>query len=102
MVGVDPERLSARESVDGRPLSGREGGRKVHRFVCGGYSQRSSGLVIWSKLCQILTNLVGNALKFTPRRGRVTVDALAEAGGTTLSVQDTGPGIGVEDQKENI
>lgn len=43
---------------------------------------------------RVLMNLIGNALKFTPRGGKVMVRiAAAEAGLTEFSVQDTGPGI---------
>ena len=43
---------------------------------------------------QIVLNLLSNALKFTPKGGRITVRVAAtDAGGQTLSVRDTGPGI---------
>jgi signal transduction histidine kinase/CheY-like chemotaxis protein len=42
---------------------------------------------------QVLLNLVGNAVKFTPRRGRVVVTATADAGVCKVSIRDTGPGI---------
>lgn len=49
-------------------------------------------------LRQICLNLMSNALKFTPRGGRVTLSVLATAhGGQLLSVRDTGPGIPAEE-----
>jgi two-component system cell cycle sensor histidine kinase PleC len=43
---------------------------------------------------QICLNLMSNALKFTPRGGRITLSVFANAdGGQTLVVKDTGPGI---------
>ncbi|HEY0267010.1 MAG TPA: HAMP domain-containing sensor histidine kinase [Rhizomicrobium sp.] len=47
---------------------------------------------------QILINLVGNAIKFTPAGGRVEVrGAAAEGGGYTLFVQDSGIGMTEDD-----
>jgi two-component system sensor histidine kinase BaeS len=45
------------------------------------------------RLRQVLVNLVGNALRYTPPGGRVTVTALASAGTAVLTVHDTGVGI---------
>jgi PAS domain S-box-containing protein len=42
---------------------------------------------------RLLHNLTANALKFTPRGGRVTVQAAAHGGQLELAVQDDGPGI---------
>ena len=51
------------------------------------------------KLQQILFNLINNAVKFTPQRGRVEIKAeKAGASHAKLSVADTGPGIAPEDQ----
>jgi len=45
---------------------------------------------------QVLTNLLDNSLRYTPRGGRITFRSRAEADGVLLSVSDTGPGISSE------
>jgi cell cycle sensor histidine kinase DivJ len=48
-------------------------------------------------LNQILLNLLSNAIRFTDRRGKVTIGGRAEAGGITFVVEDNGVGINDED-----
>jgi PAS domain S-box-containing protein len=49
------------------------------------------------QLKDVLRNLIGNAIKFTPGGGQVTCRAQAENGHLVLSVSDTGMGIPAED-----
>ena len=49
------------------------------------------------RMLQVLANLLGNAVKFTPRGGRILVAAERQEGVLSLSVSDTGPGIPGED-----
>ncbi|MGA8145860.1 MAG: PAS domain S-box protein [Candidatus Acidiferrales bacterium] len=48
---------------------------------------------------QVLMNLVGNAVKFTPEGGRITLDARLEDGKACINVTDNGPGIPPEEKK---
>jgi PAS domain S-box-containing protein len=49
-----------------------------------------------ARLLQVLSNLVGNALKFTPRGGEVRIGAEAAGELVRVWVSDTGPGIDPE------
>lgn len=51
------------------------------------------------KLRQALDNLVANALKFTPRGGRVRVRAWQEGRETFFEIADSGPGVSESDQE---
>jgi signal transduction histidine kinase len=51
------------------------------------------------RILQVLSNLVGNAMKFSPPGGTVTVEATVRAEELELSVQDEGPGIAPADRE---
>jgi two-component system, OmpR family, sensor histidine kinase BaeS len=52
-----------------------------------------------TRMAQALGNLVGNALKFTPPGGRVTLSCEADERQICFSVADTGMGIAPQDQR---
>jgi len=49
------------------------------------------------KVRQILMNLLDNAVKYTPEKGEIVVEASPFSGGVQVKVQDTGIGIPEED-----
>jgi signal transduction histidine kinase len=51
------------------------------------------------RLGQLLDNLISNALKFTPRDGRVTVRTGWKGDAVFVEVEDTGMGISADDQE---
>jgi PAS domain S-box-containing protein len=53
------------------------------------------------RIQQVISNLVGNAIKFTPSGGRITVAARGDDGDVVFSVADTGSGI-AEDQLPKV
>ncbi|GEM_PF-849383 len=50
------------------------------------------------RLTQILTNLLSNAHKYTPRQGRITVSARVDGEQVRIDVQDTGVGLTADEQ----
>tara|TARA_R110002072_G_scaffold25443_2_gene84978 strand:- start:40857 stop:42065 length:1209 start_codon:yes stop_codon:yes gene_type:complete len=52
------------------------------------------------QLERVLTNLVSNAVKYTPSGGQVDVVAAAESTGVTIAVRDTGTGLSKDQLSE--
>jgi two-component system sensor histidine kinase GlrK len=50
------------------------------------------------RIHQVFRNLVGNAVKFTPEKGRIVIDAMVKDGVVQVVVHDTGVGI----KEENL
>lgn len=51
------------------------------------------------RLIQVLSNLIGNAVKFASKGGAVRVRAWVEAGEFRFAVSDNGPGIAADEQQ---
>ena len=49
------------------------------------------------RMIQVLTNLVGNALRYTPDGGEITLSVFGEKDHVVIEVQDTGSGISSDD-----
>jgi len=63
-----------------------------------------SGTVVQAdeeRVLQLIDNLVGNALKFTPSGGRVSIAGYVDDGEVRIAVADTGPGI-AEEQRSRL
>jgi signal transduction histidine kinase len=78
--------------------------KKAQQFTC----DCPLGLTVQAdltRLHQVLTNLIGNAIKFTPEGGRVAVSAKRQTGPAEsrirVEVSDDGPGI-AKDEQERI
>jgi two-component system sensor histidine kinase GlrK len=48
------------------------------------------------RILDVVRNLIGNAVKFTPEGGRIDVAATSIDGGLKISVSDSGPGVPAE------
>ncbi|MGZ3701185.1 MAG: ATP-binding protein [Bdellovibrionota bacterium] len=55
----------------------------------------------YDRILQVLSNLIGNALKFTPKGGKIVVAFKKQGPEVEISVTDTGPGI-PENAKKRI
>jgi len=49
------------------------------------------------RISQVITNILHNAIKFTPDGGRITVSTAHDENNITLHIEDTGIGISAED-----
>jgi PAS domain S-box-containing protein len=52
------------------------------------------------RLLQVFENLIGNAIRFAPTGGTITVGAFRQDAAVRFWVSDTGPGIAIEDQPQ--
>ncbi len=101
-LAIEPEWI-ALEALVSEVIKSFAHAAKVHQLTL--QTETAPGVPpVWAdsrRVRQILGNLIDNALKFTPARGRITVRAaLAETGFVRVSVADTGIGIAAEQQSK--
>ena len=89
--------LMAQIEADARALSALQGqtGEPVHRLD---FAQTPDWTVLGarSELQSAVSNLVSNAVRYTPQGGRIEVGWTQQGDELVLSVRDTGPGIAPE------
>ncbi|HEX6913396.1 MAG TPA: hybrid sensor histidine kinase/response regulator [Longimicrobium sp.] len=93
VVARDPAALLAEAAHGLRPLTSAHGLRLVVQADEGLPPVQADG----ARVVQIVSNLVGNAVKFTPDGGAVTLACTAGEDEVRFSVTDTGPGIPPEE-----
>lgn len=90
MIDLNPALEQAAENV--RPIAAAKG----VEFIFGGIDEPLylNGDAV--RLQQVITNLLQNAIKFTPAGGRITLDRRRDASSAVVDVTDTGIGIAKE------
>ena len=77
-----------------RPLADKKS-QTLSQYVENGQNVRADAI----RFKQVLMNLVGNAIKFSPEGGDIELAACLIDGKVRVEVRDTGPGIPLEEQK---
>jgi len=91
-IALDRQPLNLSDVVSGCVRALRESGRGNEHLV----TFRGEPVMVnadSTRLEQIVTNLLENAIKYTPPGGEVSIEVRGEAGQAVLSVTDTGTGI---------
>jgi signal transduction histidine kinase len=73
--------------------------QKDHKLFCLPVADPRPIMADRQRVSQVLMNLVGNAIKFTPRGGEVSVSCVRERGWVRFEVRDNGLGIEESDQR---
>jgi signal transduction histidine kinase/exonuclease VII small subunit len=99
-IELDLRPLGARELVAGvEPLVAPQAQAKGIALSVDGSGPERRLLGDEERVRQILLNLVGNAIKFTPAGGSVQLSIGGDARWVRISVRDNGPGIAAEKQQ---
>jgi signal transduction histidine kinase len=95
---VNPEPMDASSLCDdARVMMEPLLAEKAQRLECDVSSRPLMVLADAKRVFQVLSNLIGNANKFTPEGGHITVRVEAMEGSARFAIADTGPGISRQD-----
>ena len=73
-----------------------------NRGIVANWASVDAGVMVWAdsvRVLQILGNLVGNAIKFTPAGGAIALTVTTRDAEIELGVEDSGPGIPEPDRE---
>ncbi|MDP9149733.1 MAG: ATP-binding protein [Myxococcota bacterium] len=94
VLAVNPQFTSARDLLeDARALLAPS---VESKGITLSWGTLDPAVAVWAdreRVLQVMSNLVGNAVKFTPAGGRITVTATPGDLEIAIAVEDTGPGI---------
>lgn len=95
-LAISPRAVEVASLVDEcvemfRPLATEKRVRLETRTAAGLYARADH-----DRACQIISNVVGNAVRFTPPEGLIVISAKRSDGELLFSISDTGPGISAE------
>ena len=96
---MNPQHQSAVDLVDEVCQASRVHAGKKEIQVCCEIERNATIFGDRDRLLQVLTNLVDNAIKFTPEGGVVTLKAEKHRAEIRFFISDTGPGISEGDQE---
>lgn len=93
---TDLRMLAGRVAENLRPLSDRKG-QTVHLL----WPEAVSPVEVdqW-RIEQVLTNILSNAIKFTPKQGEISIRVSEKQNDLQVCIADNGPGISQEDQAQ--
>jgi signal transduction histidine kinase len=92
---LDPEPLVREMCESNAPIAA----QKKQKIVCNVEEPLGQICADRDRLVQVFGNLIGNAVKFTPERGAISVSAHAAGDYVEFVVSDSGPGIPEGDLK---